>query len=42
MVDNAIWGAIREKTAEETIELYEMLGANSEQKSARGRRIRVN
>ena len=31
-----------EKTAEEIVELYEMLGANSQQKSAKGRRVRVN
>ena len=42
MVDNAAGGAMGEKAAEETVELYEMLGANSQQKSARGRRIRVN
>ena len=31
-----------EKIAEETVELYEMLGANSQHKSARGRKFRVN
>nr|GMC64155.1 Retrotransposon gag protein [Ipomoea batatas] len=33
MVDNAAGGAMGEKTAEETLTLYEMLGANSQQKS---------
>ena len=33
---------MEEKIAEETLELYEMLRANSQQKSARGRRIGVN
>nr|GMD17519.1 uncharacterized protein LOC109169442 [Ipomoea batatas] len=33
MVDNAAGGAMGEKTAEETLALYEMLGANSQQKS---------
>nr|GMC68060.1 uncharacterized protein LOC109169442 [Ipomoea batatas] len=33
MVDNAAGGAMREKTAEDTLALYEMLGANSQQKS---------
>ena len=42
MVDNAAGGAMGEKTDEETVELYEMLGANSEQKNARGRRGVVN
>nr|GLL41885.1 uncharacterized protein LOC109169442 [Ipomoea trifida] len=37
MVDNAAGGAMGEKTAEETLALYEMLGANSQQKSVRGR-----
>ncbi|XP_031120931.1 uncharacterized protein LOC116024170 [Ipomoea triloba] len=37
MVDNAAGGAMGEKTAEETLTLYEMLGANSQQKSIRGR-----
>nr|GMD14512.1 uncharacterized protein LOC109169442 [Ipomoea batatas] len=37
MVDNAVGGAMGEKTAEETLTLYEMLGANSQQKSIRGR-----
>ncbi|XP_031094188.1 uncharacterized protein LOC115998667 [Ipomoea triloba] len=36
MVDNAAGGAMGEKTAEETLALYEMLGANSQQKSVRG------
>ena len=31
-----------EKTVEETIELYEILGANSQQQSAKGRRDVVN
>ena len=30
MVDNAAWGARGEKIAEETMELYEMLWANSQ------------
>ena len=30
-------GAMEETIAEETVELYEMLGANSQQKSAKGR-----
>ena len=42
MIDNAVGGAVGEKTAEETVELYEMLGANSQQKSARGRKGVVN
>ena len=42
MVDNAAGGAMGEKTVKETMELYEMLGANSQQKSARGRRGVVN
>ena len=42
MVDNVVGGAMGEKTAEETVELYKMLGANSQQKSVRGRRIGVN
>ena len=33
---------MEEKTVEETVELYEILGANSQQKSARGKRIGVN
>nr|GMD39458.1 uncharacterized protein LOC109169442 [Ipomoea batatas] len=33
MVDNAAGGAMGEKTAEETLALYEMLGANSQQKN---------
>ena len=41
-VDNATGGAMVEKTAKETVELYEMLGANSQENSARGRRVRVN
>ncbi|XP_019157162.1 PREDICTED: uncharacterized protein LOC109153743 [Ipomoea nil] len=36
IVDNAAGGAMGEKTAEETLALYEMLGANSQQKSVRG------
>ena len=31
-----------EKTIEEIVELYEMLRANSQQKSARGRKVGVN
>ena len=42
MVDNASGGAMGEKTTKEMVELYEMLGANSQQKSARGRRGVVN
>ena len=42
MVDNAVGGAMGDKTTEETVELYEILGANSQQKSARGRRFGVN
>ena len=42
MVDNAVGGTMGEKIAEKTIELYEILGANSQEKSARGRRIGVN
>ena len=42
MVDNAVGGAMGEMTAEELVVLYEMLGANSQQKSARGRRVGVN
>ena len=37
VVDNAAGGAMGEKTAQETYELYEMLGANSQQKSVRGK-----
>ncbi|CAH9097553.1 unnamed protein product [Cuscuta epithymum] len=37
IVDNAAGGAMGEKTAEQTLELFEMLGANSQQKSVRGR-----
>nr|GMD12751.1 uncharacterized protein LOC109169442 [Ipomoea batatas] len=36
MVDNAAGGAMGEKTTEETLALYEMLGANFQQKSIRG------
>lgn len=35
-VDNAADSAMGEKTAQQTYELYEMLGANSQQKSIRG------
>ena len=42
MVDNAIESAMGEKTAEETVELYKMLRANSQQKNATGRRGIVN
>ena len=42
MVDNTIEGTMGEKTVVETVELYEKLGANSQQKSARGRRFGVN
>ena len=31
-----------DKTVEEIVELYKMLGTNSQQKSARGRRVGVN
>ncbi|CAH9079820.1 unnamed protein product [Cuscuta epithymum] len=37
IVDNAAGGAMGEKTAEQTLALYEMLGANSQQKSVRGK-----
>ncbi|KAL5845193.1 hypothetical protein ACOSQ4_011151 [Xanthoceras sorbifolium] len=37
-VDNAAGGAIAEKTMEETFQLFEKLGANSQQKSVRGRK----
>lgn len=44
MVDSAAGGTIGVKTAAETGELYEMLGANSQQKSVRhnGRRATAN
>ena len=42
MVYNAAGGAMGEKTAKEMMELYEMLGANSQQKSPRGKRFEVN
>ena len=42
MVDNVAGGAMGKKTAEETVELYEMLGANSQHKSVKGRRFGVN
>ena len=42
MVDNVAGDAMGEKTTEERVELYEMLGAHSQQKSARGRRGVVN
>ena len=42
MVDNVVMGAIGDKIAKETLELYEMLGANSQQKNARGSRGIVN
>ena len=42
VVDNAAWGVMGEKRVEETMELYEMLGANSQQKSVRERRVGVN
>ena len=42
MVDNAVGGSMGEKTAEETLKLYEMLGVNSQQKSARERSGIVN
>ncbi|KAL5784690.1 hypothetical protein ACOSQ2_007082 [Xanthoceras sorbifolium] len=37
MVNNAAEGAMQEKTMEETYELFEMLGANSQQKSLKGK-----
>ncbi|KAL5821498.1 hypothetical protein ACOSQ3_023380 [Xanthoceras sorbifolium] len=37
MVDNAAGGAMQEKTMDEVYELFEMLGANSQQKSVRGK-----
>ena len=42
MINNAVGGTMGEKTTEETVELYEMLGPNSQQKSARGKRVGVN
>ena len=42
MVDNATGGTMGEKIGEETIDLYKMLGANSQQKSAMGRKVGVN
>ena len=42
MVDNATGGALGEKTVEETMELYEMLRANSQQNNTKGRRGLVN
>ena len=42
MGDNVAGDTMGEKTAEETMELYEMLRANSQQKSVRERRIGVN
>lgn len=42
MVDNAAGEAAGEKTTQETYDLYEMLGANSQQKSERvGRQVGV-
>ncbi|XP_019177862.1 PREDICTED: uncharacterized protein LOC109173058 [Ipomoea nil] len=38
IVDNAAGGSMGEKTAEETLALYEMLGANSQQKSVCNKR----
>ncbi|CAH9131381.1 unnamed protein product [Cuscuta epithymum] len=37
IVDNAAGGAMGEKTAEQTLELFDMLGANSQQKRVCGR-----
>ena len=42
MVDNVAGGAMWQKIVEETCEIYEMLGANSHQKSVRGQRAIVN
>ena len=42
IVDNAAGGAIGEKTASETYNLFEMLGANSQQKSSRVRKAGVH
>ena len=42
MSDNVARGAMGDKIAEEMMELYKMLGANSQQKSASGRRFGVN
>src|SRR5262249_49329199 len=42
IVDNAAGGAMWEKSPEETYELYEMLGANSQQKSLRSQRAGVH
>ena len=42
VVDNAVGVAMGEKITEETMELYEILGADSQQKNARGRRGVIN
>ena len=42
MVDNAVGGTMGEKIVKETVDLYEMLGANSQQKNVKGRRGAVN
>ena len=42
MVDNTVGGAMGKKTVEKTTLLYEMLEANSQQKSTRSRRFWVN
>ena len=41
-VDNAAGGCFMEKTPEEVYDLYEMLGANSQQKSVRGKKVQIN
>ena len=38
IVDNVAGGAMEEKIAKEIVELYQMLGSNSQQKSARGKK----
>ncbi|XP_048227226.1 uncharacterized protein LOC125369258 [Ricinus communis] len=42
MVDNAAGGAMLERTADEVYDIFEMLGANSQQKSVRTKRVGVN
>ncbi|KAL5777078.1 hypothetical protein ACOSP7_010004 [Xanthoceras sorbifolium] len=41
MVDNATGCAMQERTMEETYKLFEMLGANSQQKSVRGKTLSI-
>ncbi|XP_048229002.1 uncharacterized protein LOC125369811 [Ricinus communis] len=42
MVDNAAGGAMLERTPDEVYDIFEMLGANSQQKSVRTKRVEVN